>query len=204
MDYLCGHYWTGEGEAALVLKQLVFPEGNVPVVFACMAEGRARHELIESMTEWFYREALAYCAKGERRSGALEGSLEKQLSSCLDKTESAAVFLAVGSTFFLWAKGQQKVWLLNTRFGKAHHRALFSEEVLERGEMISGQMENGVGLLLATEAFGEGISPGQLDSCLAIKELNREKRLEKRLKELGDEGKRKGNGHGAAVLVVTC
>lgn len=204
MDYMCGYYWNGEGEVSLVLKQLAFHGMDMPVLFACLAEGRTRKAFVEEMTEWFHKKAVTCCQKGEQGLKAMERDLEKQAEKHFHNMEMAAVFLCVGELFFLWGRGKQKIWLLNTRFGKPHRRALFSEEEQNDGEMLSGALEHGVGILLATKEFGEGIGTEQLNACLAVKELDRESKVEKRLKELGEESERKGKEHVAAVLVVTC
>lgn len=204
MDYMCGYYWNGEGEVSLVLKQLAFHGMDMPVVFACLAEGRTRKAFVEEMTEWFHKKAVACCQKGERGMNVLESSFDKLVKKRFDSMKAASVLLCAGDSFFLWRKGTQKIWLLNTRFGKPHSRMLLAEDEQGDGEMLSGEFESGVGILLATHGFGEGIVDEQLNACLAVKELDKENKIEKRLKELGEESERKGKKHVAAVLVVTC
>ena len=203
MDYICGHYWNRESEVALVLKQLAFHEGNQQVVFACLAEGESRQHFVEEMTDWLLEKAVKHCKRGEKAMDALERSLEKQLQKHAGNGENL-VLLCVGNFFFLWGRGRQKAWILNARFGKSCGHLLLGEKERKRGELLHGEVEKGVGILLTTGEFGEFVSEEQLVECLAVKTLDKESKVEKHLKELGDENVRKGKKHGTAVLVVTC
>lgn len=205
MDYLCAYYWQQEGEkVSLVLKQLVLHDGGVPVVFGCMAEGGKGNFFTEKMTEWFHNSALLLCRRREEDTKVLEKSLLRQISDIPRKPKSAMVLLCVGNLFFLWGKGQQRIWLLNTRFGRPHHRCLLDAGMVEDGEIVSGSLECGVGILAADESFLRKLTGEQIVNCLMLKELNQETKLQKRLKELGEAAARKGEKHLGAMLIVTC
>lgn len=210
MDYLCAYDWQQTQEAAtLVLKQLEF-QGGLSVVFGCMSQEKS---FVERITEWFYEKGLSLCRKGEGEVERLESSLLRMLSSISCQTDTAVVLLCVGRSFVFWRKGIS-VWLLNCRFGRNHYRSLFGGNTVQRGmrnigersggESITGILEPGIGILAATEDFFNNLTGEQIANCLAVKELNQEIKLQKRLGELSQEAKRKGAKHPTAMLIVTC
>lgn len=133
--------------------------------------------------------------------------LEAELCKFLDvmpcQPRGAGMVLCIGECFLVWGMGGQRLWLLNTRFGKPHFRCLLHEETEGDSNVLSGILEPGVGLLSANMSLFAGVSKEQILDCLAVKKLDGELRLQKRLQELGEEAAGKGKEHPAAVLVVT-
>lgn len=207
MEYLCAYDWQQEQGIALVLKHFTFQNGN-DVLFACMAKERERRTqkeacgFVEGLTEWFYTKGISQCQKGAI-SEHLENALRKQLAEKGELITAGAVFLCVENSFFIWSKGTE-VWQLNDRFGRAHGRRLSEGKEKEGGSVICGSLEYGIGILIATETLFCMLSGEQIVNSLAVKELTREEKLQKRLRELCREAERKGGKHPAAMLIVTC
>lgn len=225
MNYLSSCYWRQEDlRTSLVLKHLVYPGGDEPVLLGCLCREKTGAAFIRSFTEWFYKEGLYLCKKKGSDPEWLRQRLEGQIAVLLQEedstgTFSASVILCVGSYFVLWNRGRHQVCLLNTRFGRPRLRCLAGDgetafpdsglqgpgeipAVLE--ECLAGELQESVGILLGTEDLYETISPQELASCLVIGELNCQDRVDRRLKELGEEAYRRGGEHTGAMLIVTC
>lgn len=127
--------------------------------------------------------------------------------------------LSMGERFLLFNRGEQNAYLLNRRFERVHCRCLTGQEKPGMGEnlqeaeqkpgigeslqLLSGEMETGIGLLLATEDFSRKLSRNQLEECLSVKEMERTENVKGRLRELGEEAARKGGQHMGTVLLLT-
>lgn len=135
--------------------------------------------------------------------------------------------ISAGERFLLFYRGKQGAYLLNRRFERVHCRCLTGQDETEEGkklpktekkvlksegkmqkmseelQLFSGEMEPGIGLLLATEDFSKKLEKRQLEECLSVKEMERTENVKGRLRELGEEAARKGGHHMGAVLLLT-
>lgn len=213
--------------SSLVLQQLVYRRRKVPVLFACVCsveeEDRGNSYFAEQLLSWFHskgRELLMV-----NRDNAAEVKIHLQevisqideelaenrryLSLCSKTPVSVAGMVCVGDSYVLFSRGSQKIYLLNYRFLQANCRRLMDAE---RGEvqenskqlrMISGRMEQNIGLLLATADFGKGLEEAQIRECLEIKDLAKADACTQHLQELGQVSVQNGGQHIGAVLLVT-
>ena len=203
MEYLSGYYWQqGEGVTSLVLKQLVYRKSGVPVLFGCM-QSSGNGQVTEELVNWFYEEGVHLCEKRGGASERLELRLEKGIGKLLEGRSEVSFTVLFGAQecFWIWSQGAQKVYLLNSRFGRPHAKCIVGEEEVC---VWSGELQQGVGILVATEDFCSRISQEQLQECLAVTELDSEERVQKRMDELGRKACQLGGQHVAAMLAVTC
>lgn len=201
MEYLSGYYWQqGDVRTSLVLKQLVYHEGGVPVLFGCM-QSCGNGKLVEVLTDWFYQEGLQLCRRRGVEPERLEMSLKRVIPNSRDKDLSFTVLLCVDDCFLLWNQGKQSAYLLNTRFGRPCAKCVAAGK---EEKVIVGKLQQEVGILVVTEGFGEGLSLQQIRECLAVGELHSEERVHKRMQELGRKACELGGQHVGALLAVTC
>ena len=239
MQYLSGYFWRQEEKVSLVLKHLVYPNGEEPVLFGCLARGEGAAQFVKKITDWFYREGLDFC-KGlsvtpeilheklqtqlkNISKGNVEGTLQgegrtkhqkevqrRMLENCEDAESSSAkentisagaVLICAGEYFALWSSPGQQVFLHNTRFGRPNVRLLTDGK---QEQFLCGKLQKGVGILVPAFKVGQQIGKAELAECLAVKTLTDEKRLEKRLREIGEEAARRGAEQVSSLLVVTC
>lgn len=227
MEYLSGYFLHQENPViSLVLKHLVYHGNREPVLLGCLYTGREVHgtaPFIERLTERFYREGVSLCSRNNVTPERLQAWLQEIQYEWEQETqtavrgacdtmllqergqefpwESVSVVICVGKYFALWNCGEQQIILLNTRFGRPNVRSIgkAGEETL-----VCGEAEGEVGILLGSADFCQKVSRLQMAGCLAVEELQHEERIQKRLKELGEEALRKGGKHVAAMLVKLC
>lgn len=216
MDYLCAHFWQQEESgSSLVLKHLVFHQGKVPVVLGCLAQGKGEGEnqtderrktdmFVENLTEWFHQRGVGFSQREEEGIKELEGFWKKKLSKRTGELEGVAIVFCVGEHFVILAKGNIKIWLLNNRFGRGHHRELSSQMEQVNGLICKGTLEPGIGILLAEETFFGGLSETEILACLNPETLKTQVRVQKHLEELALESARRMEKHSTAMMIATC
>lgn len=230
MKYLTTYYWQQEETSAtsLVLQQFVFRKDGQHGIFACICTARVWEEdeeracaeknyFAKQLTDWFQREGrkLFYednseefvrtKKKMERVIARTDSEMAKYAAHRTSDYEPPhfIILLGVGGRFLLFCRGAQKAYLLNRRFEHVHCKCLTEQEKREDLQIISGEMECGIGLLLATEDFVERVTAQQLKECLSVKELARTANRKGRLRELGEEAARQGGRHMGAILLLT-
>ena len=220
MQYLSGYFWRREEEVSLVLKHLVYPGGEEPVLFGCLGQGEGAVEFCKNLTDWFYKEGVHCCKKSSVTPEDLQEKLRIQLQVQRDewktsqmevpaevdpevqqKVPAGAVLCCVGEYFALWSSVGQQVFLLNTRFGRPNARLLTDSQ---REQFLCGRLQTGVGILLPASGVSQQMRTEELAECLAVKTLGDEIRLEKRLREIGGEAARRGAERVSSMLVMTC
>lgn len=221
MKYLTSYYWQQEEKSrtSLVLQHLVYRWGKVPVLFACLCSAEEEREhsyFAEQLSAWFQntgRELLMTNRENEAQIiaqiYAVIAQIDKELADNrqirhdISKAKlSVAGILCVADCYFFFYRGRIKAYLLNERFGRASCRKI-TEENCEELQILSGTMEKNIGLLLATEDFGKGLSEVQIRECLAVKALTGTRTCERHLQELGQVSEENGGRHMGAVLLVT-
>lgn len=201
---------------SLLLQQ--YQCGPTQVVFACICGeengGRAGAYMTERLLSWFRRVNLKTLTKSgekgiETAKKALAGLLEEidrelENGGMAGKGDTAfCVFLCSGAFYVMLHRGGGGIRLINRAFGRICMRKLKGEEG-ERGVcMGQGVMQWGVGLLLATESFYQCLPESVIKEGLAVGEIGQERQLEKRLKELVEEGERLGGRGIGAVMLCT-
>jgi hypothetical protein len=121
MQYLSGYYWRQEEAVSLVLKHLVYPGEEEPVLFGCMCQGEAGARFSRMLTDWFYREGLYFCKKTSVTAEGMQVQLKAQIGALVqtqgrasmqtqgqgqpeEKTVlTGAAILCVGEYFALWS-----------------------------------------------------------------------------------------------------
>lgn len=203
MQYLTGYFWRQEEKVSLVLKHLVYPNSDEPILFGCLAQGEGAAQFVKKLTDWFYRDGLDSCKGASVTPKSLHEKLQEQLSD--QKKEktilTGSVLLCVGEYFAIWNSLGQQVFLHNTRFGRPNVRLLAEGQ---QEQFLCGKLQKGVGILVPAFKVGQQIGTAELAECLALKTLTDEKRLEKRLREIGEEAAKRGAEQVSSLLVVTC
>lgn len=236
MKYLTSYYWQQEEKSltSLVLQHLVYRRRKVPVLFACLCsveEEWGNSYFAEQLVSWFQnkgRKLLVANGDNEKKIiaqlhtviGQIDEELKENGKYNHDDSKSfvsVAGVLCMADYYLLFYRGNQKVYLLNYRFGQANCKQI-SQSGSEQLQIISGRMEKNIGLLLATNDWGRGITEEQIKECLAVKTLtgkNQEEKTltrkvlspmptgERRLQELGQVSVQNGGRNMGAVLLVT-
>ncbi len=210
MEYFTAHFWCPceEHAASLVLQQVYHRERRMPVVLACIQENRqGENDFSRELVDWFYGTGLELCSRyGEKRPKAIESGLYNFLEQASGKEMTG--ILIIGQRFILFRQGMQKCHLLNTRNHNSKCRELAASQADGKLGLENGILQSGVGILLESDSFYEGISRSMVEECLNMRELRSQKQVEKRLGELGGVARAKhvnvrGYGNGlCAVLIV--
>lgn len=210
MNYLTSFYWTeGIPNTSLTLQQATRKRGKMPVVLACVCEedamtreqGLGEHFCIQ-LTDWFYERALEQCSRGKEPDLSVLREELTELAS--DAGFSAAGILCTGERFLLFYRGRQRICLLNSRFLRPNIKELSANTDRVSALVVEeGILQSKVGVLLGTENFYRGISGEEIRNCLKVDAICDEKRVNRRLLELGHFGESRASGSRAAVLVIS-
>ncbi len=169
--------------------------------------------LCESMVGWFYNEMAPLCKqRSELTPQKLEGLIRKQWKCAVGeweeyarkKTCNAGVrfggILLFGSSFV--AFGNIPVYVLNRRFNKPRRKNILSVG----GDVVflCGEVGSFLSFYLENEAMSEGLKEGEVVASLYTDGLMKEKKLEKRISELGKVVVQRiqGKSVGAVILEV--
>lgn len=204
---------------SLVLKHLVYPVGEEPVLFGCLCQGEGAARFSKKLTDWFYREGLCFCKKTSVTAESMQVQLKAQIEALVQTQEHASVqtqvqkqleektvltgaaLLCVGEYFALWSSLGQPVYLLNTSFGRSHIRLLIDGQ---NDQFLCGKFQKGVGILVPAKDLSLQMKAEELAECLKVKDIQDEERVEKRLREIGMEAAKRGAEHVSTMLVMTC
>lgn len=122
--------------------------------------------------------------------GKKAGSTDRKADS-IDKNVQPACdvsgVICIGNEFLMFYHGDARFYIINTRFGKNHVKAV---SLAGAQGVIRGSLEKGVGILMPNSNFMSGISERQLQEVLNVQELKVEAQLECRLYELGKLGQK--------------
>lgn len=230
MRFLTAYYWQqtwngDENTSSLLLQQYVC-EG-VCVHFSCVCGGldgddRAGGYMTEQLLWWFRGLSLKRLVrKPEKMLGKAEAGLRRVIqradaelagagsadSGLADirppdagKAALAGIF-CVGEEFFLFCRGEQRIYLVNTGFGRAYVKRLGAENSGFSAQR--GVLQPDVGLLFAAESFWNHVTEQMIKETLSVREVITEEQIGKHLGELGQEAQRQGGKNMAAVFVRT-
>lgn len=207
MNFTTASYWqAAENHSALLLQHYCC--GNIPFCFLALSsgenqsQGRAGAYLTGQLLRWFRRLPFRRLARDpERAVSVLEREMGRNLER-LDKELTSGGLARSGSLlpvsgifcvndhFFLFSRGEQKLFLLNKDFGRGSVRRLL--EIPEEGMDVPGPflmrrgiLQQDVGILLATDTFCRFLGDSQIRECLYVDELDGEAQARRRLCELG-------------------
>lgn len=133
-------------------------------------------------------------------TGSAAAFAEESRSAVAGAAALAGVF-CVGEEFFCFSRGEQRIYFMNTGFGRAHIRCLGAE-----GDDLffqRGILQQDIGLLFAVGSFWEHITEQMIKEGLFVQEIVTEEQMRKHLRELGAEAQRRGGKDMAAVFVRT-
>lgn len=220
MRFLTTYYWqqtwNGDGNTSGLLLQQYVCEG-VCVHFSCVCGGpdgddRAGGYMTEQLLWWFRglslkklvrnTEKMLEKAEADLRRVILraDGELVQAGFAQAGKTALAGIF-CVGWDFFLFCRGEHKIYLINTGFGRAHARQFWAKD---SGFLFQrAVLQPDVGLLVAAAPFWRRITEQMIRESLSVREVVTEEQMRKRLCELGGEAQRQGGKDMAAVFVRT-
>lgn len=228
MQFLAAYYWqqTCNGNASGLLQQQYVCRG-VRVHFSCVCGGRSGDGMAGSyMTEqilcWFRglslkrltrkpEKALGEAQEGLSRTiqrvdrelasagGVRSGTAGTSLTGA-GKTALAGI-LCVGEEFFCFCRGEQRIYLINTGFGRAHMKRLGTES--EELFVQRGILQPDIGLLFAVGSLWKYVTEQMIKEGLSVREVLMEEQVRKHLNELGEEAQRQGGKDMAAVFIRT-
>lgn len=217
MKFLTACYWQHSPNAASLLLQQ-YRCGDVPVLFACISQGmseddRAGGYMTEQLLRWFREINLKRLAgRPERELDGAEAKLKKVIARADRELTEAKVTKAggetmlsgifcVGDSFCLFYRGSQRIYLANTGFGKPYLKRLDKDSEALLTER--GTLQTDLGLLFAVEPFYEGLTEQMIREVLSVREVWSEGRLDRHLRELGEEAARQGKRNMAALCIRT-
>lgn len=217
MRYLTGCYCADSCPSVLLL-QGVRVKDRLHVMLAVVWEGQTEEvknprgkNFGDRMMEWFDRQALPVCAKGDatRCVSAAGRCLEKWMKhpraegtkERAGEPDSWSLLLGVGEMCLYAWKGRGEMHLLNLCFNHLNTRKLTCDT--EEMQLQFAKLEPDVGVLLGTRDFFAGLPKQQLKECLEVKTLERREQIVKHVKEAVQETAVRGAKHAAAILAVT-
>lgn len=219
MELFSTYYWQqGENATSLVLQQVICKKGSLPALLACVCTEKRQEDGMMAkgtggnfcgrLADWFHEEFLPGCLKGAAMDMGTAGSRLQQMAAHAVGEEltaglSVAGILCSGEHFVLFYQGEQRIYLLNTRFLRPSVKCLTGHTDTGILRVQEGIMQQNIALLLATEPFYRVIPEQTWKECLNVRDIREERRAGKRLEELGEYGERQGGVHMGAVLLVS-
>lgn len=224
MNYISGYVWGGKD--ALLLQQIRMKK--VPICFACISEDLCPLDqgetvggyLTRSLLSWFSDRGRHLCSITQDDK-QIKAELHRQLILIQQELDdfgekkrrklfgSVTGILMAGTSFWMFHKGESRIYLLNQRFYQPHVRLLAGTDkrIIDQIpdlEINSGNLQGGLGILLCTSKWYDAIKEEQFRECLDMKEVIQDTQIEKRLKELTQSaGYPNQTIDGSAVLVKT-
>lgn len=214
MKYLSTYYRAKGGKVptSLVLQQMQYEKFVYPMLFGCLCAqddmadellgwiGRkkpsSRQRLGQTLDEWgreleqLLERWTRILQERDKKLGVEAGSTDRKADS-IDKNVQPACdvsgVICIGNEFLMFYHGDARFYIINTRFGKNHVKAV---SLAGAQGVIRGSLEKGVGILMPNHNFMNGISQRQLQEILNVQELKVEAQLERRLHELGKLGQK--------------
>ena len=224
MNFTTVSYWQAAGNhSALLLQHYCY--GNIPFCFLALcsgenqSQGRAGAYLTGQLLGWFRRLPFRRLGRNPKRAVSV---LEREMGRNLERLDkelesggltrsgsllSASGIFCVDDCFFLFSRGDQKLFLLNKAFGRGSVRRLL--EAPEEGTaapgfvMRQGTFQQDAGILLATDTFCRFLEDSQIRECLYVDELDGEAQARRRLCELGRRCEAMGGRDMAAGVLLS-
>lgn len=207
MKFISGYYRQKEESTSLLLQQYVCRD--MPVCLGCICGGENREAGMAGglFTGRLLKEFREYgLLKAVGKPARFLEKMEKEICVCGDRCGLVPDFwtagiLCIGEVFLAFSMGRAGIALCNTGFGRPALCGIGEEDGEGRLRIRRGSMETGIGILLASESFYEGIPRADLQNCLAVREICDFTQTRKRIRELGDMAERRG-GRGMCALLL--
>lgn len=205
MGIITNYIWEraadgGKSPASLVLQQ-VKVRGREVCLLCISSSPRPETGgyMAEQLVEWFHKVCLPACEG--RRAPLPEELLEPELRRIQKEQEAQGLdapdyggMLLIGSRFCLFGKGEVVAQLVNYRYNRPQLKRLTVP--------LSGRIQKGAGLLLHTPALVSCLEPEEVCQILHGQGVWREERMGRRLRELYQEGRSRGNTAEAAGIYL--
>lgn len=203
MSIVSNYIWekgigSGKNPVSLAAQQVKLQTGlqGREICLFCICESSEEElggRMTEELVEWFHKNCLPAC--GGRKLPVPQELLErelhdirKELPNQKDLRQNRINYggiLLTGSSFFLFGEGDVKVQLVNYRYNRPQLKKLDFP--------LSGRIQKGVGLLLHTPRLIENLKSEEVCQILHGEGQWQEERIGRRLKELYQEGRSRGN-----------
>lgn len=198
MGIVSGYIWEratdgGTSPISLVLQQVKVKVKGREVCLLCICSSpgqEAGGRMTEQLVEWFHRACLPAC---EGRSLPVPQELmELELESIcgeLPQWDGSVIdyggMLLIDSRFYLFGEGNIMTELVNYRYNRPNIRILDAP--------MAGRAQRGVGLLLHTPGLLDRLKQEEVCQILHGEGDWQEERIGRRLRELYQEGRSRGN-----------
>ncbi|MBQ7920863.1 MAG: hypothetical protein IJ324_13095 [Lachnospiraceae bacterium] len=191
---------VGESPLTVTLQEVEVQKKHLVLAIVCQGKDDGSCPqlpagyLCESMVGWFYNEVLPLCKrKPELPAQELEQMLKKQWERAVrelqeyGKKRNCKVEVTI-SGILLWgscfvAFGNRAVYVLNRRFNRPRKK-----NILPKGESVTfqtGEVNSFLSFYLESEAMTEIMKEEEILESLYTETFMEERKLEKRLGELG-------------------
>lgn len=196
MGIVSGYIWEraadgGTSPISLVLQQVKVKGREVCLLCICSSPGQeAGGHMTEQLVEWFHRVCLPACEG--RNLPVPQELMEPELKSIcgeLPQRDGNAIgyggMLLIGSRFYLFGEGEVVTQLVNYRYNRPQMRILAAP--------MAGRVQRGVGLLSHTPGLLDRLKQEEVCQILHGEGVWKEERIGRRLRELYQEGRSRGN-----------
>lgn len=187
MEYLTSCYRQQAGSGGFLLLQQ-YQCRQTPVCFACIDGEQSDKK--EKLLEWAGTFAWH---KAARRPGRWLLRAEKELGELLDGYQKGKLLIGIGRELLVMGEGGN-VCLLHTSFGRGKLSMLPGQ--------FRAELEEGAGILLATDDFMGANDRKTLGEALRIAEIRTAEQARRRLEELA--GQKRESGCGGREQVGSC
>lgn len=181
----------GTSPISLVLQQVKVKGREICLLCICSSPRQeVGGHVTEQLVEWFHRVCMPSCEgrnlpmPGELMEPELEG-ICGELSQQDGNDLSYGGMLLIGSRFYLFGEGEVMIQLVNYRYNRPHMRILAAP--------MAGRIQRGVGVLVHTSGLLDGLEPEEICQILHGEGAWQEERVGRRLRELYQEGRSRGN-----------
>lgn len=200
MEIITNYIWEraadgGINPVSLVLQHVKLKGREVCLLCICSSFRQEKGGyMTEQLVEWFHRVCLPACEgrKLPTPEELLESELRhilRELTAQKTKTPEDVLdyggMLLIGSRFYLFGEGEVMVRLVNYRYNRPQLKPLAAP--------LCGRIQRGAGLLLYTPGLVSHLEIEEMCQILHGEGPWREERLGRRLKELFQESRSRGN-----------
>ena len=200
MNIVSNYIWEraadgGRNPVSLVLQQVRLRGREICLFCVCDSpKEELGGQMTEQLVEWFHKICLPACegrtlpVPRELLEPELRGIREELQGPKSDLRQGVLNYgglLLTGSNFYLFGEGDTRVQLANYRYNRP--------QLKELNFPLMGKIQRGVGLLIHTPQLIKNLKPEEVCQILHGERRWQEERIGRRLKELYQEGRSRGN-----------